>query len=739
MPLIELESEPLNALDTFPLSFTVEEGMSTDARYRLEVECPNPELDFESLLGKNLTVSIEMPYGQRRRFNAWIVGGEDRGQQGNHSVYAFRLSCWLWFLKQNRNSRIFQQLNVPDIITQVFADYGVADYRIELENSYPTREYCVQFAESDFDFVNRLLEDEGISYYIEHGDKGHTLVIGDGQRFSALNSPYQALLFIPDSEEGRAIREGIQRIRRERTVSPNEIVLRDFDFLNPRRNLQSHAAQADRGLPETALEWYDYGTGYVDSDRGQRLATIRLEELQAQGMLLRGESNALGLQPAHQFALSLHPDPQRNRGYKLLRCDYEFIQDGPDSSSQGRNVRCRFVAVNDDAAWRPPRVTPLPQIPGLQSATVVGPPESEVHTDRHGRIRVHFHWDRQKSHEEDCSCWMRVVQAWAGKGWGVVAMPRVGQEVLITYLDGNPDRPVVTGIVYNGDNPPPYRLPEQINYSGLVSRSLKFGLPQHASQLTFDDKRGSERVMIHAERDIQTTVERNSVKDVGQDLYQRVTRTLTQQISNAVSYKTVAITVNGIDVDAIGARAVAIGSDLAFYGNSVVFTANRVGFTAMSSAVTGCNLAITGSNNSITGCNNSFTGAATSVVGTANNFTSSATSYLGEGNAFTGVISAMTGTSTTMIGTSTHFGVVQTAMVGQSTSMTGSAVALVGTSMSTTGSATTITGSHIATTGSSLSNTGSAISTVGSGISTTGIRVSVVGSSMETVGVKMSN
>ncbi|PLV61752.1 type VI secretion system Vgr family protein [Erwinia sp. B116] len=725
MSLLEIVSDELNALDAYPLSFKVEEGMSANAAYALEVECRSAEVDFDPLLGKKVTVSVELPGGRRRPFNAWIIAGADRGQQGTHFVYQFRLSGWLWFLQQNRNCRIFQNLNVPDIVTQIFSRYGAADYRFELEGTYPPREYCVQFAESDFDFVSRLLEDEGISYVTEHGEDRHTLVIQDRQTWPLLDAPWQGLRYIPDGEEGRAIREGIQRIRRQRRVSPNEIVLRDFDYLNPRNNLQTRAEQQDNRLRETPLQWYDYATGYRDTERGERLAQIRLQELQAQGLLLNGESNATGLRPARRFALSLHPDPQRNRGYKLLRCDYDFIQDGPDSSSQGRNVICRFIAINDDIAWRPPRVTPRPQMSGLQSATVVGPAESEVHTDQHGRIRVHFHWDRDKSHEEDCSCWIRVVQAWAGKGWGVLAMPRVGQEVLITYLDGSPDRPVVTGIVYNGDNPPPYRLPEQINYSGLVSRSLKFGQPQHASQLTFDDKRGGERVMMHAERDLQTSVERNSATDVGQDLYQVVTRTLTEQLQNAVSYKANAIGVTGNSVAATGNQASLTGNAVSLSGNNLSVTGNGSAFTGMSSAVIGSSLSTTGSSVSLTGCSSSCTGSSTAVIGDASNFTASSTSFLGQGTAFTGVSSSMTGVSSSMTGS-------EVVMTGSSTMMYGSMVQMLGSWVN-------FTASVFMNNGSNITNIGSSIITTGSSITTTGVGVSVAGASMQTVGVKMSN
>ena len=210
----------------------------------------------------------------------------------------------------------------------------------------------MQFSETDFAFISRLLEDEGIWYYFDHAEDKHTLVITDRQDFDDLDFGYAVLPFMPDSEENRAIREGIQRIQRSRKVRPNEIVLRDFDFQNPRKNLQTKVEESRLGLQNTPLEWYDYAAGYVDTERGENLARLRLEEMQSDGHLLFGESNAVGLMAGKDFSLILHPDANRNRRFKLTRCDYVFVQDGPDSSSDGRNVTCRFNALNDDVAFR---------------------------------------------------------------------------------------------------------------------------------------------------------------------------------------------------------------------------------------------------------------------------------------------------------------------------------------------------------------------------------------------------
>jgi type VI secretion system secreted protein VgrG len=725
MPLIELNSSDLPLLRAWPLSFQTQDRLSHNLHAQLDIASPEADFDYGELLGKTLTVTIEQQHAGRRPFNLYIVGGEDNGQHGTQYVYRLILSSWLWFLQQNRNSRIFQQKTVPAIVESIFANYGIARYRLELEGSYPEREYCVQFAESDFHFVSRLLEDEGISWFFEQQADEHTLIITDSQQPLPLPDNYDALLFSPDGEEQRAIREGIQRLQRERLVHPNDVVLRDYDYLNPRNDLQTRAEVETAQVPGTPLEWYDYASGYQDRARGESLARIRLQSFKAQGHLLKGESNATGLLPGRQFRLSLHPDPRRNRGYRLLSCEYRFVQDGPDSSAQGRNVLCRFTAIDDDVPWHPLRITPKPHIPGLQSATVVGAVESEVHTDSHARIRVHFHWDRYKTSEEDSSCWIRVVQAWAGKGWGVLAMPRVGQEVLVGYIDGDLDRPMVTGIVYNGDNPPPYRLPEQINYSGLVSRSLKQGQPENASQLTFDDKRGSERVMLHAERDLQTSVERNRVEDVDNDAYLRVKKTMTEEFGNHVINRDNYFNTTGTEVKSVDNSFSTLKNSVQNIIKSITSTDDSTSYKGVSRSVTGFSQSQTGVSISQTGVSTSMTGVSTSMTGNSN-------SMVGISNGFVGISSSVTGVSTSAVG-------VSTSMTGNSTSMTGNSTSMTGISTSMTGNSTSMTGNSTSMTGNSTSMTGSSRSTTGLSISYTGASWSQTGIDLKTAGMQSKN
>ncbi|KNC90613.1 type VI secretion system tip protein VgrG [Trabulsiella odontotermitis] len=753
MPLIEIENDKLSVMDAFPLSFTTREHISGNPVYKLEFQVADADLDLSALLGEVIKVRIELPdaAGYRTYFT-YVVAGADEGQRQNQFVYSLEMSTWLWFLMQNRNCRIFQNISAIDIIEQIFERYNFADYRIDLEGTYLPREYCVQFEESDFNFVSRLMEDEGVWYYFDHSEENNTLVITDRQHFPVLEGNYAELSFLPDSEEQRAIRESIQRIQRTNRIHSSEVVLRDFDFINPRNTLQTQIEESRAHLQGIPLEWYDYAAGYTDIQEGDTIARLRLEAMQSNNQLLIGESNAAGLIAGYAFDLVQHPDPGRNRGFKLISCDYTYLQDGPDSASQGRNISCRFRALNDDIPFRPLCLTKRPQVSGSQSATVVGAEQSEVHTDQYARIRVHFHWDRYKTTEEDCSCWIRVVQAWAGKGWGVVAMPRVGQEVLVTYIDGDLDRPMVTGIVYNGENPPPYRLPEYINYSGLVSRSLRFGQPQHASQLTFDDNRGNERVMLHAERDLQKTVERNNASAVGQDKYETVARTSTDWFTNHVSYKDMNFSITGMNFSFTGLNASATMLNFYFTGFEVgcvpvgtyfngintSFVGVGTHFTGMSTSFTGAANSLTGVSNSMTGCSNSFTGISNSITGSSHSITGFSSSLTGCSVSETGHSSSMTGSSESFTGSSFSSTGSSVSQTGSSVSTTGSSISVTGSSISTTGSSISMTGSSISATGSSISATGSSISTTGSSISTTGSSVSATGSSVSTTGSSIS-
>ena len=707
MRLIQLRHALLDA-DCIALGFTVRERLSQEPFYQLELVSPQADLDLDGLLGSVMGIDIDLDEGALRSFHTHVVAAYDTGQMDDKFTYTLELGSWLSFLAENRNCRIFQNLTVPQIVEQVFTAHHRTDFVFSLEHVYESREYCVQFLESDLQFVKRLLEAEGIYFGVTHDADRHVVVMSDTQRFDDLSGPYGTMIFLPDGEEQRAItgREGVQRLQRSRRIRPNNVALRDFDYHVPGKRLDSDAQVEQAALHDITLQHYDYGTGYAEREHGEYLARLRLEAMQAESHMLQGSSNARGLQFGAAFTLQGHPDARRNRRYHIIGTEQTFAQDGPDSSSLGRNVGATFLALPDDQPFRPLLKTRRPTVSGIQSATVVGPENSEVHTDKLGRIRVHFHWDRYKNTEEDASCWIRVSQAWAGKGWGVIAMPRVGQEVLVTYVDGDLDRPLVTGIVYNGDNPTPYDLPKDIRYSGMVTRSLKQGKFQHASQLTFDDQRGAERVMIHSERDLQQTVERNSSKSVGQDLYVQVAQTTTTTTSNNISYKDVSISYTGLSVSFTGTA-------LAFRG--VALTSN-----GMNTTMNGMNTTLNGVNTTFNGVNTAFNGANTT--------------FNGVNTVFNGVTTAINGLNTQVNGVAINMTGVSTTMTGVATAMIGARQTTVGTDLSTAGTVTTIRGSSTNVIGSEVSTKGSVVNNIGSEVSTKGSVVNNIGSEQSTKG-----
>lgn len=660
MRLIEIRCTGLDD-QCIALSWQARECLSQVPSYRLEFQSPNPELNIDALMGCAIGIDIDLDNGDKRHFHAHVFAACDTGQLQDKYTYALDCGCWLSFLEENQNCRIFQNLSVPDIVKQVYAGHRRTDFRCELSCTYEPREYCVQFRETDLNFVKRLLEEEGIYFYMEHEENRHTVVMGDTQQFKDLTGAYAALQYLPDGEEQRAIsgREGVQRLQRTRRIRPNNVALRDFDYHVPTNRLDADAQATQQALADVTLEHYQYGAGYSDCERGDRLARLRLQAYQAEANMLQGQCNARGMAAGHCFTLIGHPDVTRNCRHAVVDCDLHYVQDGPDSTACGRNVTCKFWALSDQQPYHPCPCTPKPMVPGCHSATVVGPKGCEVHTDRLGRIRVHFHWDRYKTTEEDCSCWIRVSQAWAGKGWGVIAMPRVGQEVLVSYMDGDLDRPLVTGVVYNGDNPTPYDLPKDIRYTGIVSRSLNYGDVQQASQITFDDQCGAERVMIHAQKDMQHTVERNCSTAVGKNRYTQIKDTCTTTTDKNIRYKNHCISYSGTKVDYAcvsvryrGHCMESVGCHSHYHGTHTHHHGMHTSTVVCKTETTGTSTSVTASSSSCKAFSYSCTGLSISKTGISLSMTGIRKSITGSSFGITGIDSSVTGLTFSITGVS---------------------------------------------------------------------------------------
>jgi len=503
--------------------------------FDLELYSENPEINIDKILARNVTVKLVLADGETRYFNGVVSRFSQSGTatEGTLHSYQATLRPWLWFLTRTADCRIFQEQSVPDIIKQVFRDSGFSDFEDKLNDSYRTWEYCVQYRETDFNFVSRLMEQEGIYYYFKHKDGKHTLTLCDGYSAHSVISGESDLPYYPRSGNQSQM-EHIFDWQISREVQPGAYALNDYDFKRPKTSLRV-SRPIKRDHAEADHEIYDYPGEYVESSEGERYARARIEEQHVQFEQVSADSNARGIATGHLFTLTNYPRDDQNREYLVTASSYS-LSSGTDISGAGAGdgqiYTCSFSAIESQTPFRSARVTPKPVVQGLQSAIVVGPSGEEIYPDEFGRVKVQFYWDRYGKGDENSSCWVRVAQLWAGKGWGSQYMPRIGQEVLISFHEGDPDRPIVSGRVYNADNMPPYKLPENKTQSGIKSHSTKGGTDDNFNELRFEDKKGEEQLIIHAEKDQEISVENDEAHSVGHDRTKDVGNDETTSIGN---------------------------------------------------------------------------------------------------------------------------------------------------------------------------------------------------------------
>ena len=510
------------------------EELSRLFEYEIDLLSRQGDVNLDAILASNVTVKIELPGQQTRCFNGYVTRFTQIGMHGRYHLYRAIVRPWLWFLTRNANCRIFQNLSAPEIIRKVFDEHpAIALVKSEgLTASYAAREYCVQYRESDFNFVSRLMEDEGIHYHFKHEDGKHTLVLADS---GSAHEPYagcEKLPFIPLDRAARLEQEFIHEWTLEREVQPGKFALDDYDFKKPSSELQVKARQT-RKHDLADFEVFDYPGGYETSAAGDHYVRTRMEEAQTQFETARGSTNARGLSVGYLFTLSGQPRNDQNREYLVLAADYELEYTEYEAlDNPGAKYQCRFTALSSQQSFRPRQETRKPFVQGPQTALVVGPAGDEIHTDKYGRIKVHFHWDRYGKHDENSSCWVRVSHPWAGKNWGMVAIPRIGQEVVVNFLEGDADRPLVTGSVYNAEQMPPYELPANKTQSGVKTRSSKGGGNANFNEIRFEDKKGEEQLYIHAEKNRDIVVENNETHAVGNDRTKTVSHDETVEVKN---------------------------------------------------------------------------------------------------------------------------------------------------------------------------------------------------------------
>jgi len=501
---------------------TATEALSRLFEFQLDLLSENSGIKLEEVLGQRLTIRLELPSGEFRYFNGCVSRFCQVGTDGRYAVYEATLRPWLWFLTRTADCRIFQEKTVPDIIKAIFREHGFTDFEEALSASYRQWEYCVQYRETDFNFVSRLMEQEGIYYYFKHEDGKHTLVLSDS--YSAHNTlpGYEKIPYFPPDEHDRRERDHIFDWRLVQDLQPVTYALNDFDFKMPSKKLRSSAA-VERQHAEARYEIYDYPGAYVESANGDDYARIRIEELQAQYETVQGHGNARGLAVGALFELMNYPREDQNREYLIVSAAHELRSNEYESDRAGgtpdTNYACRFNAMEARQPFRPLRTTPKPIVQGPQTAIVVGKAGEEIWTDKYGRVKVQFHWDRYGKNDENSSCWVRVSHPWAGKNWGAVSIPRIGQEVIVDFLEGDPDQPIITGRVYNGEQMPPYGLPAGGVVSGIKSNTHK---GKGYNEMSMDDTAGKEKITIHGQYDMNTTVEHDQTNTVNHDFTETI-------------------------------------------------------------------------------------------------------------------------------------------------------------------------------------------------------------------------
>jgi len=509
--LMEIDT-PLGADTLLFHGLHAREELGRVSEFQVDLLSQKGDIALDDILGKNVNIRVMTAKNQTRYFNGYVTRFAQRGKLGRYHRYLAVVRPWLWFLSRTADCRIFQNKTVPDILKAVFGDHGAAEFALELSQTYEPWTYCVQYRETDFNFVSRLMEHEGIYYYVRHTDGHNTLVLVDS---GSAHSPCPTAETVPFLAPERMVRPDVEHISRwefGREVQPGVFVHDDYDLERPSVELKTNKS-SPRGYSPSDYEIYDYPGCYVKKPEGTRYAEVRLDEYGAQFEVGQASTNHRAITVGYLFTLDGFPRTDQNREYLIASTTYDFefsAYEGLPKAS-GAESRCTLTAIPSAQQYRPRRSTPKPFVQGPQTAVVVGPSGDEIHTDKYGRVKVQFHWDRYGKRDENSSCWMRVSHPWAGKGWGAVSIPRIGQEVIVDFLEGDPDQPIVTGRVYNAECMPPYGLPAGAVVSGIKSDTHK---GSGYNELSMDDTPGKEKVTIHAQYDMNTTVEHDQTTTV---------------------------------------------------------------------------------------------------------------------------------------------------------------------------------------------------------------------------------
>jgi type VI secretion system secreted protein VgrG len=512
------------------------EGLSELFEFRLDVLSEDKFIDMDKILGTNCYLTLNtMHQGVKRHFNGALVEAQRLGTRLDLTSYRLVLRPWFWLLTRTSNCTLFHDRTVPDIISDVLGKHAFALFKKKLSKPYPVLEYCVQYCESDFAFVSRLMEEYGIYYFFEHTGSGHEMVLADSGSAHVAKPGGTNLKFYTSNIDQLREQDAINDLVPSRRFRSGKFSFKDYDYHVPTKSMLSEG-EAGESYANSALEVYSYPGRYVEKSDGDALAKVRLEAEQALDKRVMVEGNAASCVPGFLTTVAEHPVSSLNKEYLIVRANHVYKSSNYKAGmgSSGDDYFGRYEFLPTEVPFKAPQVTAKPRILGPQTAVVV----SEV--DDKCRIKVKFHW--QKEHGE--SRYVRIGHGWAGQGWGDLKIPRIEMEVIVEFLDGDPDQPLVTGTVYNGDNTTPYSLPEDKTISGTKSQT--YDGPGY-NEFILDDRDGSQLIRMHGEKNMETTIKNDCTEDIG-NVWQVEAKT---KILFKVGQSTITMTPDKIEIKSI--------------------------------------------------------------------------------------------------------------------------------------------------------------------------------------------
>ena len=536
-------TSPLGKDDLLLVGFSGQEAISHLFTFQLDLLAENStEVPFEKLLGQSITVNLTVADGKTKRyFNGICNRVSQGGRDSNFTTYRLEIVPHLWLLTKKAQSRIFQHMSVLEILKKVLEGLDVA---YEIQGDFQPRDFCVQYRETDFNFACRLMEEEGIYYFFKHAAGKHTMVLANTPQ-SHSDVPYLAKIIFEGIEGGKWDEDRVHEWEKLQELRSGKYTLWDHTFELPHKHLEAEKTIQDSVAVgkvthklkvgnNDKLELYDFPGEYaqrfdgVDKGGGdqpaelqkispdsQRTVGLRMQEEAVPSLVIQGTGTCRQFTAGHKFTLDRHFNA--NGQYVLTSVNHSATLNTYRSAGAEFSYHNSFTCIPLALPCRPLRTTPKPFVQGTQTAVVAGPPGEEIFTDKYGRVKVQFHWDREGKNDANSSCWVRVSSLWAGKQWGVIHIPRIGQEVIVDFLEGDPDQPIITGSVYNADQMPPYKLPDHKTQSGIKSRSSLTGTESNFNEFRFEDKKGSEQVFLHAEKNQDIEVEKDESHWVGHD------------------------------------------------------------------------------------------------------------------------------------------------------------------------------------------------------------------------------